>query len=190
MTPPQGLAGALADKSGLQPYGDRDVLTTSIAIRNAGDGLSAAMEIEPVTLPIGSTVFVVLECEVGGHDYLPIKNTPALELKQILRAGTATMVDGTLVRDVLDAQAEKIEQARAAARRDSGTYTLDESEMEQAHENGEHAGGLVPGCPECDREVDARAAEAGDEHLGSVSDLRDRLAGGSTDEPADNAGDE
>lgn len=154
------LATALAnDGSKLEGYKGRDVLRTTIAIRNAGDGLSEAMAIDPEELPIGSTVYVVLECEVDKHTHAPIKEAPdCLTLKQVLKAGTATLVDASLVSQMLDEQADKITRAKEAA---AGVSRLPYGEeLQRAHEAGDHADGLVEGCPTCDAERDAEESEA------------------------------
>ena len=140
----------------LAAYRGRDVLRTAIAIRNAGDGLSAAMGIEPKEFNIGERVFVVLECEVTHHDYLAIPDTDCLELKQVFKAHGATMVDEDLVRRHLDEQADRIARARDAA---SGAQRLPtEDELVYQHEQGNHFI-LFDGCPICEEEEDARRAE-------------------------------
>jgi hypothetical protein len=49
----------------LSQFEGRDVVDTTVAITKAGDGLSAALEIEPTELHHKQIVQVVLECEVG-----------------------------------------------------------------------------------------------------------------------------
>lgn len=49
----------------LSKFEGRDVVDTTVAITKAGDGLSAALEIEPTELHHKQIVQVVLECEVG-----------------------------------------------------------------------------------------------------------------------------
>lgn len=160
----------------LTPYGGREVLGTKVSIRNAGDGLSDGMAIDPVELPIGSEVYVVMQCQVAGHQHAPVKDTNGLQLEQILKAGTAAIVDRDLVGDVLEAQATRLEEAKRArelaAEAAKGVRRLltdDEVEALQAeHDAGDHDGdlGLREGCPGCDErlaEQDAlAAAEAGD----------------------------
>lgn len=161
------LATALADNSALQPYRGRDVLRTTIAVRNAGDGLSEAMGIDPQELAIGSKVVLVLECEVKGHDYEPIPNTQALMLKQVLRAGTATIIDADVVQDALVAQREKIDKARAEASgqprlidtsgavtseanvRDNPDEEPEDEVLLRHHAAGQHSDGPVEGCAAC-----------------------------------------
>lgn len=116
----------------LGKYKGRDVVRTTIAIRNAGDGLSDAMAIEPDVLEQGSTVYVVLECTVGAHDYVPLKDKGTdlgvNELKQVLNAGTATLIDAKVVRSMIEEQAAKVRVARSEAleakRADKGELPL------------------------------------------------------------------
>lgn len=178
------LATALADNSALTPYKGSDVLRTTIAVRNAGDGLSEAMGIDPQELPIGSKVVLVLECEVKAHDYERIPNTKALVLKQVLKAGTATIIDAEVVQQALATQREKIDQAKAEA---SGQPRLvdttgqlnpaaaagnpDEEPEDEVllrhHAAGQHSDGLVEACPACandkakDDELAAKRAAKG-----------------------------
>lgn len=96
----------------LGSFDGKDVITTSIAITNAGDGLSTALSIEPQTFHHRQVVTVVLECEVTQIKFLEVKDTDRLARVHTLRAGIATVVDPDLVAEVLTAQRLKIEQAR------------------------------------------------------------------------------
>lgn len=86
------LEEALADHSALGTYRDHPVIKTSIAITNAGDGLSKSMSIDPVTLEPGDEVMVLMKCTVDRHGFSLIPDTDCFELKQYLKAGTATIV--------------------------------------------------------------------------------------------------
>jgi hypothetical protein len=109
-TPQSAADGQLA------PFEGRDVLQTSIKVTNAGDGLSDAMAVDPDEYHLGDTVHVVLECIVGRVDYVQINGVDALRRVHTLKAGTATVVDAELVKDVLDAQRLAIEKAKGVAR--------------------------------------------------------------------------
>lgn len=140
----------------LGEFDGRDVLGTSIQVTNAGDGLSDAMKIDPQVMHIGDRVFVVLECEVAKVRYDPIRDTDALTRVQILRAGTATIVDGKMVSDAIEQQRDKIERAK-----DQLTgQTRMEHELRSAHVMGDHADALAEHCPLCEQEQEAAAAEA------------------------------
>lgn len=105
-----------AAKPELGTFDGRDVISTSLSVTNAGDGLSAAMTVEPVLLHHGDVVIVVLECEVTKIGFVEIKDTDVLNRVHTLRAGTATIIDRDVVAEALDAQALKIEKAKGIAR--------------------------------------------------------------------------
>ena len=114
------------------------VVRVSIAITNAGDGLSEAMAVEPRLMHRGDKVFVVLECECTKVVMQPSsKETPNLINRQhVLRAGVATIVDEELVRSVLDEQALRIERAKGLERlpfNEGEGETIDEIVEAQAH---------------------------------------------------------
>lgn len=97
----------------LGQFDERDVRSTTIAITNAGDGLSKAMKVDPMLMHLGEKVYVVLECEVAKVRFDPIeKNGADLQRVHVLRAGNATIVDGKLVKRELEDQIARIEKAR------------------------------------------------------------------------------
>lgn len=102
----------------LGTYDGLDILGATVSIRNTGDGLSKSMQVEPTKLGIHSTVHVVLECEVIKHTHEELKDTSGLQLVNVLKAGRATIVDGDLVREHLDAQQQRIEAAEGVLRLD------------------------------------------------------------------------
>lgn len=95
----------------LKPYQGRDVLSAGVKIRSAGDGLSKALNVDPVEYPLDTILHVVLECVVTKHTYEEIKDTSALTLIHDLKAGRATIVDASLVERFLDEQERRIEEA-------------------------------------------------------------------------------
>jgi hypothetical protein len=96
----------------LGQFDGRDIVTASIKVTNAGDGLSQAMTIEPKQYHIGDVVTVVLECEVSSIDFKPIKDTDVLARVHTLRAGIATVVENSFAKDVLDKQRKKNDEAK------------------------------------------------------------------------------
>lgn len=101
---------------GLTSFEGRDVLQSTIAITNAGDGLSKALAIAPTEFQLGDTVYVVLETEVSKVQYVELPDTGSLKRVHTLKAGTATTVDDNLVADVLEQQRLAIEQAEGVER--------------------------------------------------------------------------
>lgn len=157
------LARALADTSALHPFDGRDVLRTTIAVTNAGDGLSEALGVDPREFRHGEKVYVVLETTVNKVRFDPIKDTDCLARVHVLKAGAATIVDEAVVKAQIARQKERIARAKEEA---AGIARLpgvdDETDEERAladaHANGEHSD-LVDGCPDCDNEVAAEEAE-------------------------------
>lgn len=137
----------------LAPFDGKQVVRTTIAVTNAGDGLSEALAIEPREMHHGETHYVVMETTVAKVQHTPLKDAPDLLVRgHTLKAGTATIVDAEAVKAMIAAQAVKNDLARQAAQRArdeaAGKVALsaDGVDLEQR-----------PGSPE---EVVARAADA------------------------------
>lgn len=96
----------------LTPFDDRDVAAATIAVTNAGDGLSKALEVAPQEFHHGETVHVVLRCVVKKVRFDEDEDSGELTRVHILKAGTSTIVDEKLVKNVLDAQEKAIEAAK------------------------------------------------------------------------------
>jgi hypothetical protein len=150
---PKGVLPVLSEFDG------KKVLSTSIAITGAGDGLSKAMAIEPQEMHHGQTVIVVSECVVNKVRFDPIKDTDGLQRVHVLRAGTSTIMDGDVVREALRIQKAKIDTAAALA---EGKRKLPTPEaLQEEHDAGDHTY-AVAGCPTCDSEAAVHAAEQDD----------------------------
>lgn len=131
----------------LTPYRGTPVVGSTIAVNNAGEGLSDAMLVDPIELPMGETVYVVLECEVRPPSYDPDdKNNlhGPLVLVNRLRAGTATIVDYELIKDPLEemrgrvaTEKERLEEERAERREREKAAAKSEKERRDAEERGE-----------------------------------------------------
>lgn len=150
-------ANALAPTAHLTAFDGKDVLRTTIAVTNAGDGLSDAMAIDPIEMHLGDTVFLVIEAEVAKIRFDPIKDTNALSRVHVLRAGTGTIMDSDVVKKAIADQAEKIRLANEAAQGIQG-LPFDE-DLDAAHDKGEHKS-LVAGCTKCDAEKAAAEDES------------------------------
>lgn len=135
--------------SKLTPFDGKEVLSAGIAIRNAGDGLSEALSVEPQEFHHGEKVYVVLECEVDKVRFDPVKDSDGLRRIHVFKAGTATIVDESVVVQQLDLQRRKIEEAQGVRR-----LEFDE-ELRAQHNLGEHSEGRVENCPLCDDEAAA-----------------------------------
>ena len=146
------------DPAVLGAYDGKPVLTTSVAVTHAGDGLSEALGIAPQQFGIGEKVFLLLETTCLDHRHRPIKDAPnSLNLLQRLKAGTATIVTEAFAASHLDEQRRLIQEAKDRAEGRIGL--LSPEELQAAHEAGQHAEATVPNCPPCDAEAAAVAEE-------------------------------
>lgn len=99
----------------MKKFEGRDVVAARIKITRAGDGLSKAMKIDPIELRSRTKAYVVIETEVGPITFDPNEDGTFTRV-QTLRAGVATLVDYDLVKEVLEAQRIKIEEAAGVLR--------------------------------------------------------------------------
>ncbi len=143
----------------LSSFDGRDVLNAAIAVTNAGDGLSAAMSVDPRELHVGEKVYLLIEAEVAKVRFEAIKDTEALSRVHVLRAGTATFMEPADALDAITTMADRVLKAKEAER-GIARLPYEEGELGLAHARGEHADGLAEGCPVCDTERDAALAEA------------------------------
>lgn len=112
----------------LRKFEGREVQGTTIAIKNAGDGLSKALAIDPREFRTNETVYVVLECNVGPISFVPVKDTDGLLRKHDFVAGTATIVDKELVQDVLREQQDRIDAEEAKRQLDFANAAGDDEQ--------------------------------------------------------------
>lgn len=139
----------MPDAVDLGEFEGRKVTKTTIAVRNAGDGLSKAMKVDPILLHQGDRVYVVLECDVDKVTFDPYDDGVCSRI-QNLNAGVATIIDGAVVRDALDQQRDRIKLHDDAQR---GVHELPTEEaLRREHKANLHDGddpSEHPGCPEC-----------------------------------------
>jgi hypothetical protein len=111
-----------------------DVLAATVVITRAGDGLSEALDVHPVQLHRGDTVYVVLECEVGEIGFVSIQKTNALARKHKLVTLSATIVDEQIVSEALDRTKLAIEQRKGIRRLPLGGTDPDAPDNPEAGE--------------------------------------------------------
>lgn len=138
-------------KKQLGEFEGDEVLGASIEIRNISGGLNKAMDIDPETFHRGDEVTVVARCTVTSVNHPGVKDTDGVKRVHVMKASEVAIIDDALVSEALDEQARRIEEA-------SGIHQLP-IRLQTAHDAGEHADGLVDGCPSCDAEAEAKAAE-------------------------------
>lgn len=157
MSDPAPQAPTLADFAGLP------VVEAGIEIPGAAGGLQAAMKIDPQEFNHGERVAVVLDCIVQKVRFEPVdKDYPDGPQRRahVFAVSGATMIDRDLVSSHLADQAERIRLAKEAEAGVSRLPFDDEGEHGLAHARGDHASGLVDGCPVCQSELDALDREA------------------------------
>lgn len=124
---------ALADTSHLDDFDGKTVERTSIAVTNAGDGLSAALAVAPRQLHHEQEVVIVLRGVVSKVGFTPLsKDTPHLLVRShTIRAGSAVLLDSdqaSVVEDYLTAEEERI---KIAVEKAEGVFRLDDPEVLQ-----------------------------------------------------------
>jgi hypothetical protein len=165
------------------PLGSLDgwpVRATSVAITNAGDGLSTAMKTDPVILHSGDTVYVVLECEVGKITFVPVEESEGWKRQHQLKAGVATIIDAESVKAAIDAQRELNVKAAEAAK---GVQRLP-IDLVDEHDRGEHTFFPTDGCPDCEAALNAAAVAASPEQI-AADELAARRKGDTDGEATD-----
>ncbi len=95
----------------LGEFEGKEVLATSVAVTNAGDGLSEALAVDPQILHQGDRGAILLEYEVAKVRFDPVKDTHGLTRVHILKAKTGTLLDLDDVQERLDEQRRRIEEA-------------------------------------------------------------------------------
>lgn len=175
-----------SDQTILDPFEGQPVLSVGMEIPGAAGGLRESMKLDPVQLHKGQRVYVVMETTVDKIRFDPVKDSDGWKRVHVLAAEQGMIVDESLVREHLDGLKARVAQREAAEdeakRRESGEFTLDEAALDAEHEQGQHAAELRDGCPQCDAEKAAAAAEAGGEppaEPASIADRRRNKAAGS-----------
>ena len=144
----------------LPDFEGRPVIGVGIEIPGAGGGLRDALTIDPQVFHYDDVVHVVVKGKVGKLRFDPVKDAgQAVRRIHVLDVVDAAIVSGDEVAAMLEAQAAAIEEARGIQRLDFSEDTEEQAALRTAHEAGEHASDLVPGCPPCDEEVEAVEAE-------------------------------
>lgn len=170
--------------SPLDPFEGQPVLSVGIEIPGAAGGLRESLKIDPVQLHHGDKVYVLLETTANKIRFDPEKDEEGWKRVHVLDVDAGMIVDADLVAEHMATQKARIAEAHATAalekRRADGEFTLEENALDEAHEQGGHASGLIAGCPRCDAEAAAEAAEQDDPPPKAPASIADRgSAGGS-----------
>lgn len=141
---------ALPDFEGLP------TIAVSLEVRGIDGGFNDGMTVDPVILHKGDTVFLLVEGVVAGINHKPIEEANAWRRAHVVKVNAGTIVTREFAEAQLDAQRQAIEEAKGIARLPFG------DDLQEAHDRGEHADGVVEGCPDCDLEAELAAQENGD----------------------------
>lgn len=148
LTTPSELLEHLPEFEGLP------TLEVSLEVRGIEGGLNEGLTIAPAVFHRGDRVFLLVEGTVDAILHKSVADREGWRRAHVLRVDAGTIVDAEFAEARLEDHARRLEEARGLQR-----LPFDE-ELLAAHERGEHADGLVEGCVECDREIEAKAAEA------------------------------
>lgn len=143
------------DTTTLGDFEGDPVSEVGIEIPSAAGGLREALAIDPVVMHKDDESMVLLRTKVKKIRHEPVKDSDAWRRVHVLETTSATIVDGDVFEEALAAQAERIQRAKEA-----GQMRIGDTELVEAHDDGQHADGLVKGCPRCDEEKVAAEDEA------------------------------
>ena len=139
-------------KRKLAPFDGKTVLNTAIIIQKAGDGLSAALTVDPQELHHDDEFHVVLRCKVVKVRFDPVKDTDCLTRVHMADTLEATIIDAEIVEDQLDQQRARIEADRVRREKEKGIERLpgidDPALDEEADPLGAFSDGGQEGEPE------------------------------------------
>ena len=131
----------------------RDVIGTSMKVTRAGDGLSAAMALEPAIYHQGDEVTVVLRGRIGRVQFDEVKETDCLNRVHVLVASDITVVEEASINKILDAEKARLTKLREEAQGVSRLPGADGVELRGEHVLGNHREGGVEGCGLCEEEA-------------------------------------
>lgn len=100
----------------LTPFEGHDVVGTSIKVTNAGDGLSAALKVDPAEYELSESVYVLMETSVADIHFPPSKDNSDARIRvHVLKAGAATVLEPSKAKPLITAQKKKIEAAEGVS---------------------------------------------------------------------------
>lgn len=113
-------------KKKIKTVGGRPVVAQKMSLRRVGDGLSAALEIDPLDHGIGDNIVLVVRGHVAGVNLVESdpkdQDNDDLDEVLVVHGGTITVADDDgALQEMLDTQAEK---NRIAAERKKGVQTI------------------------------------------------------------------
>lgn len=139
---------------GLPVFEGLPTLEVSLEVRGIEGGLNEGLTIAPRVMHRGERVFLLLDGTVDDILHKGVKDREGWRRAHVIRVSAGTLVDEAFALDRLEEHERRLEQARGLQRLPF------EDELHSAHGDGDHAAGLVEGCPDCDEE--AALVEAGE----------------------------
>jgi hypothetical protein len=129
----------LAQEGILGDFEGAPVKGVGVEIRNASGGLNDALEVDPVVLHGGDTVWVVLQCDVTAITHKPVKGDEgSWQRVHVMRATDVTLMDSNAVRKAITDQRTRIQKHREAKK---GVQRMFDGEGEdEASSNGNGGG--------------------------------------------------
>jgi hypothetical protein len=168
---------AATERVTLPDYEGLPVRRVAMKITNAGDGLSDSLKLEPILLHHNDEVFVVLRGFVVDVQHPPADKSEPGEIDAVVKtykvkAAEIAIVEHGDVDALLERNRERLgEKRKLQERLEAEQRAAEGAEMrlpgtedtaavlEAEHADGDHASGLVDGCPRCIAEAEAVAAE-------------------------------
>jgi len=130
--------------AGLGKYKGHQITGTSIVLTNLGDGLSKAVEVEPLIVKLNDVVFIAVKAKKVNDKYVlevdqKSGKVMGVELVQTFSATAATFADEALVSEAIESMSERIrkEEDERAGRLTLGIGSLDDARAKKdAASNG------------------------------------------------------
>ncbi len=125
-------------KKAIKTVDGRPVVAQTMALRRTGDGLSAALEIDPLDVHIGDDIVLVVRGRIAGKNLVEAdpKDPDDDDLNEVVvvYGGTITVAEDTgALTKMLDAQAAKnqvLKEKKAGVQRIPGTEVGDEDRLD------------------------------------------------------------
>jgi hypothetical protein len=103
----------LASEGILEDFEGNPVTSVGVEIRNASGGLNKALQVDPVVLHGGDTVWVLLQCDVTGIVHKPIKDDEGnWQRIHVMRATDCTLTDDEAAKLAIRDQRARIQKWR------------------------------------------------------------------------------
>jgi len=138
------------------------VVATDVELRSVGGGLTKPLRVDPQLFQQGQRVIISYEAVVRSHRFDPIDkdDIDGDQVRVHIAYPEVAIIEPAVGKGQLENKLKKMrESIKRAEEAEQGIQRLPtDDELQSAHDAGEHAGGIVAGCPSCDDEVAKDAA--------------------------------